>query len=191
MESNQVTLLDYMQVRSGENKTNGGLMWVLGSKESQILGINTKKAGWAKKNKHTVIPQDVLLKLLELAKSQRYYSTSQTKVKLYNVLLKWTGNKDWEDGTDVTFVYLMHNEHGDSKIGISKNPQKRAAALSTGCGYKVNLIAYWRVEIRARDVEKHLHQTFSESKLLGEWFKGKITKEQVENEFPCAYSKAM
>lgn len=191
MEDNQVTLLQYMQVRSSENKTNGGLMWVLGSKESQIMGINTKKAGWAKKNKHTILPQETLLQLLELAKSQRYYSTSQTKVRLYNALLKWTGNKGWNDDTDVTFVYLMHNEIGDSKIGISKNPQKRAAALSTGCGYKVNLIAYWRVEIRARDVEIHLHNTFKDIKLLGEWFRGKLTKEQIESSFPCAYSKAM
>lgn len=189
MEEAGITFMEYMELRCKKNK-KGNYYWSISNKEKAILGIDTSKKGWVKANENRVITKEQVTKLLAMLKNRRFYSTSLKSVSLYERLLKISGCY-WEADQDVTFLYLMHNSAGDSKIGISKHPYKRAANLTTASGYKVNLIAYWKVDSDPRQIESFLHKHFSSIRLLGEWFKGKITVEQVEAAIPCTYSYAM
>lgn len=77
------------------------------------------------------------------------------------------------------YVYLMQNEFGRFKIGISQDVEKRRGQLQTGSGFYIKIIGYYKPQYRyAGDVEKHLHKLFAKYRTIGEWF-----------EFPDTYSK--
>lgn len=57
---------------------------------------------------------------------------------------------------DSKFVYLLVNENGDSKIGISVNPFARARTLENASGYKIDKICYWEVYEAATQIESLL-----------------------------------
>lgn len=67
-------------------------------------------------------------------------------------------------------LYLMRSINGLYKIGISKDPSKRAKALTTATGYKVILLCSWKTPVDAFIIEKTLHGMFTESRKEGEWF---------------------
>ncbi len=73
---------------------------------------------------------------------------------------------------DAQKLYLMKNEFGLTKIGISKHPSKRAAELENASGVAVELVASWETARPAIEVEQSLHRIFSDRRKSGEWFDG-------------------
>lgn len=73
-----------------------------------------------------------------------------------------------------TYIYFIQScdEVGLMKIGISKDPEKRLASLSTGNGSKLKLKATLKCpsSMSGRDVETQLHRIFEYSWTRGEWF---------------------
>lgn len=67
-------------------------------------------------------------------------------------------------------IYLMKNEIGLYKIGISNNPEKRARDISNNCGVPTSLIKHWD-SYNAFATEQRLHKVFAEKRKSGEWFK--------------------
>ena len=74
-----------------------------------------------------------------------------------------------------TWVYLLFNkETGLTKIGITTNIKVRKRNIENSCGTKLELLACALMEPdyspKATDVEKYLHECFSEKRKVGEWF---------------------
>ena len=70
-------------------------------------------------------------------------------------------------------VYLMHDTSNDFyKIGISNNPEYRESTLQSEKP-TIDMIIAKKFPIRkiAESIEKALHDTYSEKRLRGEWFK--------------------
>lgn len=70
----------------------------------------------------------------------------------------------------MSYVYLIEQDGtGYYKIGISRDPHKRLAALQTSNGHKLLLLL--TVEVKdARRLEGMLHHRFAEFRCEGEWF---------------------
>ena len=76
-----------------------------------------------------------------------------------------------------TFVYVIAVRDGNElrssiKVGISKSPQSRLAALRTGSPLDLVLVHQFRLLSRAmaRDVEECFHATQKTHHRQGEWF---------------------
>lgn len=69
-------------------------------------------------------------------------------------------------------VYVIGQEEGPCKIGISKDPARRAADLQTGCPFRLDVLHH--VECRdyseALWLENTLHEVHQDRRLIGEWF---------------------
>jgi len=62
---------------------------------------------------------------------------------------------------------IQHGDGGPIKIGLTKSPRKRLAALQIGNPVTLNGIAAWRCY---REDEAILHDDFHHVRLRGEWF---------------------
>lgn len=72
---------------------------------------------------------------------------------------------------DITvYNYVMKNENGLVKIGISKDVDVRQKTLEHSSGYEIVEIFYTKPMRKANIVEKELHNFFQKSRKLGEWF---------------------
>lgn len=68
-------------------------------------------------------------------------------------------------------LYLMENEVGLRKIGISINPETRRRQLELTSGLNISILGCWRcLDATAFDVEQYLHHQFSRRRRNGEWF---------------------
>jgi hypothetical protein len=67
-------------------------------------------------------------------------------------------------------VYIIENEHGMVKIGVSKQPIKRIQILQNQSGLKIVNSYISEPTTKYRDIEKYLHQQFSIYRKKGEWF---------------------
>lgn len=68
------------------------------------------------------------------------------------------------------YIYLLKSyENGYYKIGLSKNPFNRIKQLQTGNPEKIELIASYK-SVNYLKVETALHNYFSHSKTINEWF---------------------
>jgi len=68
------------------------------------------------------------------------------------------------------YNYVMKNENGLVKIGISKDIDTRQNTLEHTSGYKIIDIFYTKPKRKALIVEAELHRYFSNYRKLGEWF---------------------
>lgn len=166
--SEDVTLLDYMKMKYGNRNVK-----VLGNTESKILNIELTR-GWFKRNKDRILTQEEVNKLYEY--TSRSASIPDKRKERFRALIKeysdWTGQ----------FVYLMRNEIGRTKIGISEDPIRRCKNITTASGLFTELLAYWSVDKIATEVEKLLLEHYSEFKTYGEWFNtDQISVKSVEN----------
>ena len=80
-------------------------------------------------------------------------------------------------------VYFISNGKNLIKIGYSKDPIKRLAALQTASPDRLSLLA---IKPGKKDVESQLHEEFKESRMEGEWFQ-LTPKLKVEIEFAQKY----
>ena len=71
---------------------------------------------------------------------------------------------------DCQELYVMKNEYGLYKIGISKNPERRKRQLRNAGGVDIKILLSLQV-ICAREEEKKLHKIFHTSRKQGEFFK--------------------
>ena len=65
-----------------------------------------------------------------------------------------------------TFVYLIANAEGHTKIGFSGNPEKRLQQLKTACPSAKLLCKF----VGTLQDEKHLHSMFHHRRFANEWF---------------------
>lgn len=67
-------------------------------------------------------------------------------------------------------IYLMKNDFGLYKVGISKNPKKRASDISNNSGVPTEVVCSWDA-YQAYRTEQYIHKHFSGKRTKGEWFR--------------------
>lgn len=82
-----------------------------------------------------------------------------------------TNGKVRVKSTSTVKTYLMKDGNGFYKIGKSKNPIARESTLQSE-NPTITLIA-----VCSEDIEKHLHEQYSEKRKRGEWFN--LTEEDI------------
>ena len=89
-------------------------------------------------------------------------------------------------GTDNCRVYLIGDEQGAVKIGISHDPNERLATLQTGHPESLALLhsVSYRTSAEARAAEGNLHLVFEAQRMNGEWFD--LTDRQVRQAYRIA-----
>lgn len=161
-----MTLAEYFKVKRTQN---------LSGEEIRAFGIVDCRKGWVKRNLDKTITREQLEYLYYSDKSSQ-----KTRTALKTYLL---GRKVRELAIDLgdKFVYLISNENGRLKIGISEDPIKRAANISTAGGYHCKLEASWSVvgKGNAAKVERELHEQFKKDRILGEWFSEKLDRDKL------------
>lgn len=87
-------------------------------------------------------------------------------------------------------IYVMQNDKGLVKIGISKEPKIRKIQLEEERNEKIKLIYYTDKYINASTVERKLHRYFKNYNYAGEWFKINI-EDAITNVQKASYSIAI
>lgn len=154
---------EYLTLRNGKGITQA---------ECKIFGIESSK-GWKERYANLELTQSQVNKAVEtVLKKPNVRST--VKLSLVNAQKnydEWSGQ----------LLYLMKNELGALKIGISVNPHKRSRELTTGSGVVVQCVAAWKTGKNSRRVEAELLKYFRHQKTQGEWFKAEsFTFSQLE-----------
>ena len=67
-------------------------------------------------------------------------------------------------------LYLMKNDFGLYKIGISLNPKKRRLDIQNNSGVGTQIVKTWDTTRLAFDVEQALHRELDKFRKHGEWF---------------------
>lgn len=93
------------------------------------------------------------------------------------------------------YNYVMKNENGLVKIGISCDVDCRQNTLEHASGYKIADVFFIKPKKKASLVENELHKFFKKQRKLGEWFyisfdeAVKKTKELADKEWECPADK--
>jgi len=167
--------VEYMKIRNTNPKRKNSLS----TAEANILGVDMSIRGWMTKDIN--LTDDQVGRAVDFALKSKFVRQG-VKDNLRPLYMEQL------DGMDSQCIYLMENELGMLKIGISNDPVKRAKALSTGSGLAINLLCYWQIANPARTTEAKLHRLFKQFKISGEWFKrGSFDKEDIESNFNFAF----
>lgn len=157
-------LYEYMRSRNGLTK-DGGIKAALSNHEFNMFNIVNNR-GWARKYRNLELDDSLCESLL----------TKYSKLP--------------SDGFDKQYVYLIYSDTTNkSKIGISSDPKRRKDSLQTSAGMELKLVSVWKVNFKAKEVEKHLHKKYKKIRQLGEWFEGEILPEDIENNIFCEYKR--
>lgn len=155
----------------------------LSAAEAREFGITDFTRGWPKRYADNTAQDGVLYRLMDTD------SVNQTTKKRIKAFLKSTTKQPSRKiSLNGKFVYLLKNELGRYKIGISEDPIYRAMTLSHASGYYCDCICYWGLNGEsAFKVEAYLHKLFKRNRMLGEWFSeeldvGKLYREMEEYE---------
>ncbi len=177
-----MNLKGYMEIRN-KNLVNKS---ALSPFEARNIGVNTKEKGWMERYADVEINKSTLTKIInKTLKSDTV--DERCKGQLEKIL---SGEVVCVDSNyDINkYLYLMENEFGLVKIGISKNPRKRADSISNSSGVPTKVIAFWTVYDLAANVESRLHEKFKNSRRAGEWFsKESVTTETIESAIYCNF----
>ena len=71
-------------------------------------------------------------------------------------------------------IYVLENQDGNIKIGVSKNVDSRVKAIKNQTGYTI-LNVFSTVEcFNPFELEKMIHEELKDKKIFGEWFNVKF-----------------
>lgn len=118
-------LSDYMLLRHPKGRGKA-----LTAKEASILGIEYT-SGWYNRNKN--------MEVVKYLPQLRKYCPQHMKSKLLALEISY---REIKHITNEKYLYVMENENGLIKIGISKHPHKRAIDLSHQSGITVTIKKY-------------------------------------------------
>lgn len=175
-------LSEYFEIRNGSNRI-GKPIKAMSKGEARILGLDMTKSGWANVNTD-YSEEDIKKCILHVIKSD--WINIKFRNRLYDYFSKANFAPDQQK------LYLFKNSQGLYKIGISKDPFKRAQSLANASGYKISVSAIWEMP-SARKQEQDLHKAFYDQREVGEWFSGLLTIEMIESkitqDFKLIYSE--
>lgn len=137
------TLGNFLRIKNSNSLT---------SEQIKLFKVGDFKRGWVERYKYIELSEECWAKALN--------SLSKSKGK-FNRLNKPSKKQK---------LYLMTNESGKCKIGISQNPRSRRTELQTGSGESIKIQAVWECGIETIAIEQYLHLVFNDRRVRGEWF---------------------
>ena len=165
-----------MKLKEYMNTRNKGItVNALSTKEAKILNLDTEKKGWYKQNMEVEYDEITISKAAKSIQGSKFIKNCiQDNLKAFL--------KDQNTVYDKQKLYLMKNEFGMLKIGISSNANKRRTDLMNSSGIDIDLLGVWHIVGSAYDVEQKLHEQFKDFRLKGEWFKpNSFSIQDIEN----------
>lgn len=150
---------DYLVLRNGRD-CRGGVKNAISYKERDYLSIVQTK-GWPKIYGDLELDESDVTNLLEMAQDSKEKSGRAVKREDRT-------NKD--RGRPEKYLYLLRNEHGKHKIGISVDPIKRAKALQSASGFVTKVLRFWDVGPVFVGEEKNVIHSLRKYRTIGEWF---------------------
>ncbi len=154
--------------------------------EIKAFAIPNMKKGWKKRYAELEIPDSFVEDLAATISPAKKVKRQQKKLKK-----KLDFAVAYEKTSD-QLLYLMENNNGLLKIGISIEPVRRARNLTTASGVPVHLVAVWKLDKNTRKVEGQLHKSFSKYRLEGDWFSpGSVTPEKIEAKISCNWERML
>ena len=121
----------------------------LTTQQARLFGINKSSTGWKKRNRNKEVSEVVWNLLLETCHANKKEGTVTENQKLY----------------------LLKNEIGMYKIGISEDPFARTNTLANASGIDIRVVAVWDTgSVASHAVETDLHRRFKTLRMRGEWF---------------------
>lgn len=150
----------------------------LNSVEAMEFGVKDFTKGWTKRYAENTAKDGVLQRLVD---NESVSQTTRVRIKAF------VRNKDKPTTRKVNlkskYLYLIKNELGRYKIGVSEDPTHRAKVLSTAGGYYCDCVYYWDLkEYPPFKIEAHLHKVFKKYRILGEWFSADLDVHSVIRE---------
>ena len=93
-----------------------------------------------------------------------------------------------------SFVYAVGDGHGNVKIGVAEDVQKRIRQLQTGNPNRLYLVSFLRLASRydADRVEREAHAAYLQDRVSGEWFAlsdACATQALLEAAFACGFNE--
>lgn len=85
--------------------------------------------------------------------------------------------KEWKE--DIRYIYIMKNDLGLYKIGVSTLPNRRRSEIERASGVRTRVI-FSSIVKHALRYERMLHNHFRKNRTHGEWFSN-LNVEMVEN----------
>jgi hypothetical protein len=68
------------------------------------------------------------------------------------------------------FIYVIRDNHGFLKIGVSSNPNARVAQLRAGSAVPLTIVYAGALRCDGYAIESAAHETLAKYRLEGEWF---------------------
>ena len=90
-------------------------------------------------------------------------------------------NRPIENSDHYKSVYVLLDDTGIIKIGISNNFEKRLSAIRTASGRNFVDMYCSEKSYKAYKIEKKLHKKYSKFRINGEWFSGIDFKDVVDS----------
>ena len=121
----------------------------LTSQQAKLFGINKASKGWKNWNRHKEVSEVIWKLLLDTCYAEKKEGMVTKNQKLY----------------------LLRNQIGMYKVGISEDPFSRANTLANASGIDIDVLAIWDTgHVAAHAVETDLHRRFKPLRMRGEWF---------------------
>jgi len=98
----------------------------------------------------------------------RSYINNFYQSQIQNAIDQANNEKDNQQVTPISYIYIIQSENKLYKIGISTNPRKRLSTLQTGSPVPLKLLIQFE---GCDDDEKQLHDLFIHRRQRGEWFR--------------------
>ncbi len=162
-------LEEYFLMRNGLNM-KGQPKKALSKGEARILGLDMTKKGWAKTDQD--YSEDLIKKCVH-----HVLKSDWINIKARNKVSEFVKNTQFS--TDLQKLYLLKNTENLYRIGISKDPFKRAQSLANAGGYKIAVVAVWELPMALKQ-EQELHKVFKKQRAVGEWFSGIFDHTTIE-----------
>lgn len=144
--------------------------------EMEVIGIPKLITNWKVIYRDLEVTDEMIEKIMGNKSEKKTHKAISRRLR--NKELQKTNYKNTTD----KMLYMIENDLGMIKIGISANPTRRARTITTASGIPCHIVCVWDTIVSARTLEKKILRTFKEHKLEGEWFeKGSITKECIED----------
>lgn len=107
--------------------------------------------------------------------TQQEYDYKTFYTQKYNEAFNSNGGEVEEEGK----VYLIRNEEGRQKIGMTKNLKVRIKSLSMASGQELTLVTtYCPHNVEYNKLERMLHNHYSDKRGIGEWFHMEVSAEE-------------
>ncbi|WP_158516655.1 GIY-YIG nuclease family protein [Scytonema hofmannii] len=164
---------------------------ILSGTQIEEIGMNLGCGSQSRKSaKNFLLENQAAIRISVGSRSLGSWMSPQTHQEKYSHCREFKATKNntlYQDLPEISkwargeFVYfLRRTRDGIYKIGVAKNPRKRAQGIANACGSHLEVVAFkdFCNATDARNTEFTLHSIYDDKRTVGEWFD--LFPEEVE-----------